>query len=209
MLTGKIRRMNNALVQPGHRVCEYRLIIPLSETLQKAITQIRRKLHDKYRLSMPIDWKPSLTVLHCHAYEGTEPKLIERLQQVAIRTNSFKTELRNFGTISAHTVYVDVATRLPFQELARELKAVRSLIKIPDHDPHFVSEPQVPIAQGLKPFQFTRMWMDCEHTVFTGEFMANHLVLEKRSIANGHFEEIQVFDFLSLRHLIKQGTLFG
>lgn len=201
--------MSNTLVQPGHRVCEYRLVIPLSEALQKTVTQIRRELHDKYRLSMPVEWKPSLPVLHCYAYEGTEQKLIERLQQVAIRTNSFKVELRNFAAIPSHSLSINVPTLLPFQELARELKSVKSLVKIPDHDPHFISEPSLVIAQGLKPFSFTRMWMDCEHTVFTGEFTANSLVLEKRSIANSHYEEIKQFEFLSIRHLTKQGTLFG
>lgn len=202
-------KMNNTLIQPGHRVCEYRLVIPLTETLQKTVTQIRRELHDRYRLQVPFEVKPSLTILHCHAYEGTEEKLIERLQQVVIRTASFKVELKNFAAFPSHTVYINVPTRLPFQELARELKVVKSLTKIPDYDPHFISEPYLLIAQGLKPFQFTRMWMDCEHIVFTWEFMANSMILMKRSIANTLYEEIKQFEFMSLRHLIKQGTLFG
>lgn len=201
--------MNNTLLTPGHRVCEYRLIVPLSEALQKKVMQIRRELHDKYRLPLPFDLPPSLTVLHCHAYEGTEAKLIERLQQVAARTAGFKVELKNFGAVPSHTVYIGVSTRLPFQELSRELKAVKSLTKIPDHDPHFIAEPHLLIAQGLKPFPFTRMWMDCEHTVFTGEFTANRMILMKRSITYPHYEELKQFEFMSLQHLIKQGTLFG
>jgi hypothetical protein len=86
---------------------------------------------------------------------------------------------------------------------------VKSLTKVPDHDPHFINEPHLLIAQKLKPFQFTRMWMDCEHTQFTGRFMATSMVLMKRSIVSNQYEEVRRFEFASLAHSVKQGTLFG
>jgi hypothetical protein len=201
--------MNNMLLSPGHRVCEYRLIIPLSEALQKTITQLQRELHDRYRLQVSFGLPASLTVLRCHAYESTEEKLIERLQQVAARTGSFKVELKGFAALPPNSICIDVPTRLPFQELAKELRVVKSLIKIPDYDPQFIHEPQLLMTQGLKPFQFTRMWMDCEHTVFTGGFIASRMLLMKRSIPHSRYEETKGFEFASLHHLIKQGTLFG
>ena len=87
----------------------------------------------------------------------------------------------------SHTIYLHVPTRSPFNELTKELKVVKSLTKVPDHDPHFINEPHLLIAQKLKPFQFTRMWMDCEHTQFTGRFMANSMVLLKRSLVSNQY----------------------
>ncbi|HEV7334058.1 MAG TPA: 2'-5' RNA ligase family protein [Flavisolibacter sp.] len=201
--------MSNALVMPGYRIAEYRLIIPLSEALQQTVMQVRKELHERYRIPIPFELKPSLTILHCHAYEGMEAKLAERMQQVATRNSSFKVELQNFAAYPSHTIYLHVPTRSPFNDLCKELKVVKSLTKVPDHDAHFINEPHLLIAQKLKPFQFTRMWMDCEHTQFTGRFMANSMVLMKRSAVNNQYEEVRRFEFASLAHSVKQGSLFG
>jgi 2'-5' RNA ligase len=201
--------MSNELVMPGYRISEYRLIIPLSEALQQTVMQVRKELHERYRIPLPFELKPSLTILHCHAYEGMEAKLTDRMQQVATRSQAFKVELQNFAAYPSHTIYIHVPTRSPFNELTKELKVIKSLTKIPDHDPHFIIEPHLLIAQKLKPFQFTRMWMDCEHTQFTGRFMATSMVLMKRSATNTHYEEMRRFDFASLGLRVKQGTLFG
>jgi 2'-5' RNA ligase len=201
--------MSNALVMPGYRIAEYRLIVPLSEALQQTVMQLRKDLHERYRIPVPFELKPSLTILHCHAYEGMEAKLIERMQQVATRNSSFKVELQNFAAYPSHTIYIHVPTRSPFNELCKELKVVKSLTKVPDHDPHFINEPHLLIAQKLKPFQFTRMWMDCEHTQFTGRFVATGMLLLKRSAITEQYEEVRRFEFASLAHSVKQGTLFG
>ncbi|NTS43133.1 2'-5' RNA ligase family protein [Flavisolibacter sp. BT320] len=201
--------MSNTLVMPGYRIAEYRLIVPLSEALQQTVTQLRKDLHERYRIPVPFSLPPSLTILHCHAYEGMEAKLVERMQQVATRNSPFKVELQNFAAYPSHTIYIHVPTRSPFNDLCKELKVVRSLTKIPDHDPHFINEPHLLIAQKLKPFQFTRMWMDCEHTQFTGRFMAGSMALLKRSAVTEQYEEVRRFTFTSLAHSVKQGTLFG
>ena len=112
--------MSNTLVMPGHRIAEYRLIIPLSESLQQTVMQLRKALHERYRLPVPFTLKPSLTILHCHAYEGMEARLLERMQQVASRNNSFKVELQNFAAYPSHTIYIQVPTRSPFNELTKE-----------------------------------------------------------------------------------------
>ncbi len=201
--------MSNTLVMPGYRIAEYRLIVPLSEALQQTVTQLRKDLHERYRIPVPFSLPPSLTILHCHAYEGMEAKLVERMQQVATRNSPFKVELQNFAAYPSHTIYIHVPTRSPFNDLCKELKVVRSLTKIPDHDPHFINEPHLLIAQKLKPFQFTRMWMDCEHTQFTGRFIAGSMALLKRSAVTEQYEEVRRFGFTSLAHSVKQGTLFG
>jgi len=205
----KTNQMSNTLLMPGYKVCQYRLVIPLSAALQETVTNIRKTLHDKYKVPFSFDFKPCLTVLHCHAYEGMEAKLIERIQSVAVRSETFKIELQNFAAYPSHSIYIHVATRNPFTELAKELKIVRSLTKIPENDPQFFKEPHLIIAQKLKPFQFTRMWMDCKHIPFTGRFMASHMQLMKRSETSARYELLRQFDFASQALCVKQGTLFS
>ena len=47
--------MSNELVMPGYRIGEYRLIIPLSESLQHTVMDVRRELHERYRIPIPFE----------------------------------------------------------------------------------------------------------------------------------------------------------
>ena len=202
--------MNNPSVSmPGYRINEYRLAIPLSPDMQEKIMHIRTGLHEKYRVALPFQLKPGLTILHCYAYEGMEAKLLERIQQVAMRIQSFKVELQNFSAYPSHTVYVNVLTKSPFNDLVKELKIIKSITRVPEHDPQFIKEPHLIIAQKLKPFQFTRMWLDCEHTSFTGRFIADHMVLVKRNELTPRYEVVRPFKFSGLAMGVKQGALFA
>ena len=200
--------MSNALLMPGHRICEYKLIIPLSESFQETVMKLQVKFFEKYKISLPAT-KPLLTILHCHAYEGMQDKLIERIQQVATRTATFVIELENFKAYPEYSICIPVAAQNVLQELITELKVVKSITKLPEHEPHFVTEPHVVIAKKLKPFQFIRMWMDCEHQQFTGKFTANGMVLLKRSITTKNYEALHRFELASVSSCVKQGVLFG
>ena len=199
---------NPNVSMPGYRINEYRLAIPLSEDLQEKIMHIRTQLHEKYKVALPFQLKPGLTILHCYAYEGMEAKLLERIQQVAMRIESFKVELLNFSAYPSHTIYINVPTRSPFNDLVKELKVVKSLTRVPDQEPHFIKEPHLIVAQKLKPFQFTRMWLDCEHTHFSGRFIADSMTLVRRNEAHPAYEVIRQYQFSGLAMGVKQGALF-
>jgi 2'-5' RNA ligase len=201
--------MNNPLHMPGYRINEYRLVVPISESLQEKVTHIRKKLYEKYKITFPFQIKPSLTVLTCHAYERMEPRLIERLQQVALGFQPFSISLQNYSAYPTHTIYIDVANKSPFNELVKALKPIHSLVKIPGHDPHYIKEPHLLIAQKLKPFQFISMWMECEHSQFTGRCLADGMILLKRSAANSRYEVVRRMEFMSLPAQVRQGELFS
>jgi hypothetical protein len=101
-----------------------------------------------------------------------------------------------------------VPTRSPFNDLVKELKIIKSLTRVPDHEPHFIKEPHLIVGQKLKPFQFTRMWLDCEHTSFSGRFIADHMTLVRRNEMNPKYEVIRQFQFAGLAMGVKQGALF-
>jgi hypothetical protein len=197
------------LHMPGYRINEYRLVIPISTALQDRIQHLRKELYEKNKLSFPFQLKPSLTVATFHAYAHVEERLTDRLQQIALGLNPFKVEMQNFSAYPTHTIYIDVPTRQPFHEVVRELKAIRSLIKVPEHEPHFIKEPHLLIAHKLKPFQFNKMWMECEHKQFTGRCIADNLLLLKKSHISNRYEVVKSMEFMSLPVLVRQGELFG
>lgn len=194
---------------PDYRINEYRLVIPLADALQEKIHRLRTTLHERHKVKLPFELKPSLTILKCHAFEKIEPRLLERLQQVAMGCNPFKVELQDFSAYPSHTIYVDVRTRSPFHELVKDLKKAKWLMNIPQHEPHFIPEPHLIIAQRLKPMEFIRMWMECEHTPFSGRFVADAMLLLRRSPISKRYEVVRRMEFMSLPQDIKQGELFA
>ncbi|MDB5253269.1 MAG: hypothetical protein JWP27_2438 [Flaviaesturariibacter sp.] len=194
---------------PGYHINEYRLVIPLSADLQEKIQAQRKRLHDNYKVKLPFEMPPALTILKCHAFEKTEARLIERFHQVALAADPFLVELGDYAAYPSHTIYIHVPTRTPFSELVKELKKMKWLMNIQGHEPHFIPEPHLIIAQQLKPMQFINMWLECEHSSFSGRFLADHLLLLKRSAARRTYEEVRRLDFLCLAQEIKQGTLFA
>jgi 2'-5' RNA ligase len=194
---------------PGYRINEYRLVVPLSESLQEKVSQIRKTLHEKHKIKFPFQIKPSLTVMTCHAFEKMEARLLDRIQHVALGLNPFKVELQDYCAYPSHTIYIGVQTKSPFNDLVKELKSVRSIVRIPEHEPHFIKEPHLLIAQKLKPFQFVNMWLECEHSSFSGRYMADAMILLKRNQANTRYEAVRRFEFMSLPMQVKQGDLFS
>jgi 2'-5' RNA ligase len=201
--------MNTSSSMPGYQINEYRLVIPLSEALQEKINTVRTSLHERHKIKTNFELPPSLTILKFHAFESIEPRLLERLQQVAMGHNPFKVELENYAAYPSHTIYIEVLTKSPFNELTKSLKKMKWLMNIPQHEPHFINEPHLIIAQRLKPMQFISIWMECEHTSFSGRFISEGMTLLKRNADTQHYEVLRRMEFMSLPLNVKQGELFA
>jgi 2'-5' RNA ligase len=118
-------------------------------------------------------------------------------------------ELENFAAYPSHTIYIDVPTKSPFNELTKSLKKMKWLMNIPQQEPHFINEPHLIIAQRLKPMQFINLWMECEHTTFSGRFIADKMVLLKRNAQVQRYEVVRDMEFMNLPLHVKQGELFA
>jgi hypothetical protein len=201
--------MNTSSSMPGYQINEYRLVIPLAEALQEKVINIRTALHERHRVKANFELQPALTILKFNAFENIEPRLLERLHQVALEHNPFKVELENYAAYPSHTIYIDVLTKSPFNELTKSLKKMKWLMSIPQYEPHFINEPHLIIAQRLKPMQFIGMWMECEHMHFSGRFIAKEMILLKRNAETQHYEELRRMEFMALPLSVKQGELFA
>lgn len=201
--------MSNTLHMPGYRLSEYRLIVPLPEVLQDKITGLRKSLFEKHGITAATELKPSITLMQCHAYEKMEQKLATRLQEIGMGQHPFTVTLQGFEAQPSHSIFINILNKAPFTELAKSLKHTRWLVNVPQHDPHYYTEPRLSLARQLKPMKYISVWMDCEHRQFNNRFVADAMLLLKRSAINSRWEVVKRMEFLSRGAMVQQGVLFA
>jgi hypothetical protein len=57
--------------------------------------------------------------------------------------------------------------------------------------------------------QFINLWLECEHSSFSGRFMADRMVLLKRNAQVLRYEVVREMEFMNLPFHVKQGELFA
>ncbi|HVK96564.1 MAG TPA: 2'-5' RNA ligase family protein [Flavisolibacter sp.] len=201
--------MSNIQQKAVYSIHEYRLVVPIAQEMVNTIKMLRKTLHAKSGVVLPFQLQPSLTLLRFHAFEQMEAKVMEVIQRSVLETKPFLVELENFAAYPSHTIYINVRTRSPFNELCKSLKKWKRHFNIPQHEPHFINEPHLILAQMLQQKQFSSMWRICENSEFTGKFIADHLMLYKRGAANKRYEVFRRMDFMQLPMNLKQSTLFS
>ncbi|HSC52743.1 MAG TPA: hypothetical protein VLC98_03950 [Phnomibacter sp.] len=78
----------------------------------------------------------------------------------------------------------------------------------PTHDPHFITDPHIPIARKLQPWQYEKGRLEYAHEHFSGMFMANDMLLLKRPAGGRAYSVVKRFEFQNLPVAMKQGALF-
>ena len=122
-----------------------------------------------------------------------------------------KIELKDFGSFPSHTIYINITTKMPIQNLVKEIRSqTQRLMKLDDdHKPHFILEPHLTIARRLQPWQYEQGWLRYSHKNFTGRFIADAMLLLKRPLGELKYQVVQRFEFQNLPVATKQGELFG
>jgi 2'-5' RNA ligase len=121
----------------------------------------------------------------------------------------FKVELKDYGSYPSHTIFINVISKLPIQNLVREIKQVQRLMKLDnEHKPYFIDEPNMTIACKLAPWQYEAAWLEYSNRHFTGRFIADGMLLLKRREGDKAFQIVQRFEFMNLPITTKQGELF-
>lgn len=196
---------------PGYRVYEYLLVLNPHRELWDKIMTVKEQFAETYD-SMHARWgKPHVTLVNFTQYEMMEEKIINRLKTIAMGYHPFKVELKNFGSFPSHTIYINVTSKLPIQNLVKEIRHEgQRLMKLnDDNKPHFIMEPHLTIARKLKPWQYEKGWLEYSNKHFTGRFIADAMLLLKRPVGEIKYQVLQRFEFQNLPVAIKQGELFG
>ena len=194
---------------PGYRLNDYLLVIPPNEELRNRINTVRKVFNNKYAPSMPLTGKPHLALVHFVAWNMMEEKLVNRFHHIAMGMTPFKIELKDFASFPTHTIYINVATKMPVQNLVKEIRTAQKLMKAdPDHDPHFIAEPFIPVARKLLPWQYEKGWLEYSHMHFSAKIIADGMLLLKRPLGEKNYQVVQRFEFMNLPVTTKQGELF-
>jgi hypothetical protein len=190
---------------------EYQLILSPHEELCNRVWQLKTAFHEAYQA--PIGGKPNLTILRFTQLTLMEERIVQRLRTIAMGFCPFKVELKDFGSLPTHSIFIQVTSKLPIKGLVTELKDLQRLMKLDkDHKPYFVEEPNLLIARKLLPWQYEKAWLEYSNKHFTGRFIADSMLLLRRrqDNANGNAWQIaERFAFQNLPVNTRQGELFA
>jgi 2'-5' RNA ligase len=193
---------------PGYRINEYLLVLNPHEELRNRIVQVRKDFSEKFK-SPPVGGRPHLALVRFTQLEMMEERIVHRLKTVAMGYHPFKVELSNFGSFPSHTIIINVPTKVPVQNLVREIREGQRLMKLDnDNKPHFIDDPYIMVARKLLPWQYEKGWLEYSHRHFTGRFIADSMLLLKRRQGDRAYQIIQRLEFMNLPVTTKQGELF-
>jgi 2'-5' RNA ligase len=194
---------------PGYRRNEYLLVLNPHEELRNKINSVKKEFYENYKAPSALGGKPHLTLVKFDQLEMMEERLVNRLKTIAMGYPPFKVELKDYGSYPSHTIFINVTSKLPIQNLVKEIKQVQRLMKMDnEHKPYFIDEPNMIIARKLVPWQYEKAWLEYSHRHFTGRFIADSMLLLKRREGDKAFQIVQRFEFMNLPITTKQGELF-
>ncbi len=203
--------MNEPIIIPGYSYSEYLLVLSPHEDLENRVKEIKEEFAETYRAPLARTGRPHITLVRFMQYDMMEERLLHRLRHVARLQSPFKIELKDFGSFPSHTIYINIATKVPLQDLVKAIRQeTQRLMKLnEEHKPHFIMEPHLTIARKLQPWQYEKGWLAYSHRSFTGRFIAEGMQLLKRPPGQGRYHAIARFGFESQQVQTMQGDLFG
>ncbi len=199
------------MTMPGYRVYEYLIVLNPHEELRNRIYQVKKEFNDAYKAKSATGGRPHVALVNFMQYEMMEDRIINRLKAIAMGYHPFKVELKNFGSFPSHTIFVNVTSKIPIQNLVKEIRhESQRLMKLNEENkPNFLMEPYVAIARKLQPAQYEKGWLEYSSKHFTGRFIAESMLLLKREVEEKKYQLVQRFEFQNLPVNTKQGELFG
>ena len=202
--------MKNITAMPGYKLCEYLLVLNPHEELRNKIMNIKKEFYESYKASAAMFSKPQITLATFTQYEIAEKRIMERLHVVAMGSKPVKIELKDYGSFPAHTIFINVTSKIPIQTLVKKIRTeTQRLMKVDnDNKPHFILEPYITIARKLQPWQYEKGWLEYSHRHFTGRFIADAMLLLKRPVGEMKYEIAARFEFENLPVGVAQGALF-
>jgi 2'-5' RNA ligase len=195
---------------PGYRVYEYLLVLSPHPELWQRILKAKNEFYETYKAASAKWGKPHVTLVNFVQYEMMEERIINRLKVIGMSYPPFKVELKDFGSFPSHTIYINVTSKMPIQNLVKEIRGeTQRLMKLDDdHKPHFILEPHITVARKLLPWQYEKGWLEYSNKHFTGRFIADAMLLLKRPVGEKAYQIAQRFQFQNLPVTTKQGDLF-
>ena len=198
------------IVMPGYRAFEYLLVLNPHQELSNKIAHIRKDFNSEYKIAGVSGSRANLALLKFEQLEMAESRIVQKLHTIAMGYPPFKVEIKDFGSFPSHTIYLNVVSKVPIQNLVKTIRteAQRLLKYDPEKTPHFMLEPHFTVGMKLKPWQYEKAWLAYSHKHFTARFIADEMVLLKRLAGERNWLVANRFKFENLPVTTKQGELF-
>ncbi|MDO9376775.1 MAG: 2'-5' RNA ligase family protein [Ferruginibacter sp.] len=205
----KSRDLSNTMV--GYKINEYQLVLSPGEALRSKIQLAKQHFADSYHSSNALYSKPHIGLVNFVQYQMMESKLLSRLQTTAMGLAPIKVEMKDYGSFPAHTIYVNITSKLQVQHLVKTIRSdAQRLMKLNEENkPYFILEPYITIARKLDAQQFEKGWLEYSNLHFTGRFIADAMLLLKRPVGETKYEIVQRLEFKNMPVTTTQGDLFG
>ena len=201
---------SNLQTIPGYNINEYMLVLSPHEELRNQIMQLKKEFFDVYKSSAAVWIKPAIPLITFMQYAMMEDRILGRLKTLSKSYHPFKIELKDFGSLPAHTIYINITSREPIRKLISEIKLFQQLMKTDNENkPYFSEEPHISIARKLTPWEYEKAWPEYANKTFTGRFIADRMLLLKRSIGEKSYQLVQELEFQNLNINSSQGKLFS
>ncbi len=202
---------NTVNTLPGYKIVEYSIVLNPHEELRNKIMEVKQHFHNIYKNAFALYSKPQVILATFSQYEMFEERIINRLKTIAMGFHPVKVELKDFGSFPSHTIFINITSKLPLQELTKQIRTeAQRLMKMDaDNKPHFILEPHISIARKLLPWQYEQGWLEYSHKHFTGRFIADAMLLFKRPAGSLKYQVAGRYEFQNLLVTTKQGDLFG
>lgn len=196
---------------PGYRVYEYLVVLNPYKELWEKIMKVKEEFAEEYKSDYARWGKPHVTLVNFVQYGMMEDRIVNRLNTIAMGQYPFKIELKDFGSFPSHTIYINVTTKVPVQDLIKMIRAeTQRLMKLnDDNKPHFIMEPHLTIARKLQPWQYEKGWLEYSNKNFTARFIADGMLLLRRPVGEMKYQIVKRFEFQNLPVVTKQGELFA
>ena len=193
-----------------NKLIEYLLVLNPHEELRNKIMGVKKDFSETYKTTASLYRKPFVTLASFTQLEMVEERIKNKLHVVAMGHKPAKIELKDYGSFPAHTIYINITSKVPIQTLVKKIRTeTQRLMKFDDDNkPYFIMEPHLTIASKLLPWQYEKGWLEYSHRHFTGRFIADAMLLLKRSVGEKKYEIAGRFEFENLPINTSQGELF-
>jgi 2'-5' RNA ligase len=189
---------------------EYLLVLQPHEALWNEIKFIKEKFANDYSCEQAKKGLPHITLVRFKQFQSTEVHIRHSLRNNARTIAPFKIELKDFGSLPSHTIYINIVSKVPIMNALKTLRQqAQKFMKLDkDNKPHFITEPHLTIARKLQPWQYEKGWLEYQHANLHGRFIADHVLLLKRK-AGEYYKSVEKFLFEGIKEEVKQTALFN
>lgn len=182
------------VVVPASKEYQYLLAINPPPLIRHEVEWLKKKFHRHFDHYQAVVSKPHLQLCSFLASGTKEPELIKKVTAVAARHTAFRLTVKNFNTLSSHTIYLEL---LNTDDLLNVMADLKSELELSPKESRFFSKSHLAIARGLDKEKFSKASaVFCEQE-YTASFMASNMVLLKREASQqfAKYEEVKEFNF--------------